>query len=145
MLAARLQLPFSRRLAWPTFSVRIAEAEALADPIGIVRKVPPSPPPPPAAAHTLAARVACLATRPRRLAPVACGRYTDRTVPTMLTVLALLTVLIVLTRCAPSPRSAWPPCARRCCACGLPSYSISTRADRARSTKSCSTCAPARR
>jgi len=41
VLAARLQLPFSRRLAWPTFSVRIAEAEALADPIGIVRKVPP--------------------------------------------------------------------------------------------------------
>ena len=41
ILAARLQLPFSRRLAWPTFSVRIAEAEALADPIGIVRKVPP--------------------------------------------------------------------------------------------------------
>ena len=71
--AARLQLPFSRRLAWPTFSVRIAEAEALADPIGIVRKVPA-----PRARQTLAARVACLATRPRRLAPVACGRYTDR-------------------------------------------------------------------
>ena len=77
LLEARLQLPFSRRLAWPTFSVRIAEAEALADPIGIVRKV--SPPPARAAAHTFAARVACLATRPRRLAPVACGRYTDRT------------------------------------------------------------------
>ena len=46
ILAARLQLPFSRRLAWPTFSVRIAEAEALADPIGIVRKVnPPLRPP----------------------------------------------------------------------------------------------------
>ena len=58
ILAARLQLPFSRRLAWPTFSVRITEAEALADPIGIVRKVPPPLPP----------------TRPRRRAPVACGR-----------------------------------------------------------------------
>ena len=46
ILAARLQLPFSRRLAWPTFSVRITEAEALADPIGIVRKVPPPLPPP---------------------------------------------------------------------------------------------------
>ena len=60
ILAARLQLPFSRRLAWPTFSVRITEAEALADPIGIVRKVPPPS--------------RRLATRPRRRAPVACGR-----------------------------------------------------------------------
>ena len=47
IIADRLQLPFARRLAWPTFSVRISEAEALADPLAIVRTVsPPSPPTP---------------------------------------------------------------------------------------------------
>ena len=47
IIADRLQLPFARRLAWPSFSVRIAEAEALADPLAIVRTVsPPSPPTP---------------------------------------------------------------------------------------------------
>ena len=47
IIADRLQLPFARRLAWPSFSVRIAEAEALADPLAIVRTVsPPSPPMP---------------------------------------------------------------------------------------------------
>ena len=47
IIADRLQLPFARRLAWPSFSVRIAEAEALADPLAIVRTVsPPSLPTP---------------------------------------------------------------------------------------------------
>ena len=75
MLAARLQLPFSRRLAWPTFSVRIAEAEALADPIGIVRKVPPpSAPPPPqptlSRPASLASPLARAASHPWRVAAI---------------------------------------------------------------------------
>jgi len=39
IIADRLQLPFARRLKWPSFSVRISEAEALADPLAIVRTV----------------------------------------------------------------------------------------------------------
>ena len=65
IIADRLQLPFARRLAWPSFSVRIAEAEALADPLAIVSTVSPPSPPLTLAAHTLAATH----PRPRRLAP----------------------------------------------------------------------------
>ena len=69
IIADRLQLPFARRLAWPSFSVRIAEAEALADPLAIVRTVsPPSPPTPSPPTPSPAP--------PRS---VACGRYTDNT------------------------------------------------------------------
>ena len=66
IIADRLQLPFARRLKWPSFSVRISEAEALADPLAIVRTVrlpsppapptPPTPPAPPAPPATLLVR-----------------------------------------------------------------------------------------
>ena len=69
IIADRLQLPFARRLAWPTFSVRISEAEALADPLAIVRTVSPPSPPTPAPPAPLALPCRLVLPSPVPLAP----------------------------------------------------------------------------
>jgi len=69
IIADRLQLPFARRLAWPTFSVRISEAEALADPLAIVRTVSPPSPPTPSPPAPLALPCRLVLPSPVPLAP----------------------------------------------------------------------------
>ena len=62
IIADRLQLPFSRRLAWPSFSVRLTEAAALKDPLSILRVVRRRHP------HS-ALLLLCLLAPPRPLRP----------------------------------------------------------------------------
>ena len=57
-----LSLPFDRRLVWSRFSLRFTEAEALADPLGLLAKLRAMPPD-----KVAAMRAALLEARPNFL------------------------------------------------------------------------------